>query len=269
MSKSINTNTSEVKQHSEFGGSQAERILNCPGSVPLSRGIKNKDNPASMRGTAAHACLEFIIRNHKLLNNPKTRKKILEKAENSSSIIVDSDEVKHKIDWDNEMIDHALDALTWIKSQVGPTGSVFVESRIDSSRFTTKGQGSTLDVAIANWRARELVIIDYKYGRHPVKAKKNSQLIYYALGMIIKLKAFSKFDRIRLVIIQPNAFAKPQEAWIGVDEAIKWGKKFRKTVKIALGKNPPLKMGDKWCFFCPAKKKCPLMKQKQAVKDFD
>jgi hypothetical protein len=271
VSKKLNTKTSEVKEHSEFGGSKSEQILNCPGSVLLSRGIPNKDNPASMHGTAAHACLEFIIRNHKQLKNPVQRKRILKKALSSSTTIIDSDNVTHVIDWDEEMVDDAIDALAWVKEQLSPNTTVYVESKIDSSSFTTEGQGSTLDIGIAVWSARELIIADYKYGKHAVEVKNNSQLIYYALGMLIKLKAFKKFDRIRLVIIQPRASHKDghiREHVISVEDAIKWGKKFRKVVKIALKPNAPLKIGDKWCFFCLAKKKCPAMKAKMASKDF-
>lgn len=259
----MKTKTSEVKEHSEFGGSQAERIMNCPGSVVLSRGIPNKENEASKDGTAGHACLEFIIKNHKKLMNKKSRKKILEYAEGCET---------DGVSWDKEKIDYALDALTWVKDQLTVNSSVFVELKLDSSAFTTEGQKSTLDIAIANWSARELIIADYKYGKHPVEVKKNSQLIYYALATLIKLKAFKKFDRIRLVIIQPRAPHKDgviREYYMGVDDAIKWGKKFRKVVKTALGPKPPLKMGDKWCFFCPAKKKCPEMKTKMAAKDFN
>jgi len=252
----INTNTSEEKKHAEFGGSQAERILNCPGSVRLSRGIPNKDNEASKKGTDAHACVEFFIRNHKKLNNKTQRKKVIEKAEEK---------------WSEEMIDNALNALAWVKDQLQPASKVFVEAHLDSSAFTTEGQFSTLDIAIANFRARELIIADFKNGTHPVEVKNNSQLIYYALAMLIKLKGFKKFDRIRCVIIQPNAHHKDgeiREWYITVEDAIKWGKRFRKTVKIALKPKAPLKYGDKWCFFCLAKKKCPIIKQKQAAKEF-
>lgn len=253
---SLNTNTSEEKAHSEFGGSQAKRIKMCPGSVALSRGIERKSNDAADEGTTAHACVEFIIRNHKKLNNKTSRKEVLDHAEELFT---------------EEMITYALDTLTWVKEQVSPNCSVYVEAKIDSSSFTTDGQGSTLDIGIANWNAKELIIADYKYGRHPVEVKKNDQLIYYALGMLIKLKAFKKIDRIRLVIIQPRAHHKNghiREWVMSVEDAIKWGRRFKKVVKLALGKNPPLNMGE-WCFFCAAKNKCPLMKNKMAVRDFD
>ena len=272
MSKAINTNTSEEKEHSEFGGSQAERILNCPGSVILSRGIPNKTNAASERGTAAHACLEYFILNRKKLKNKATRKKVIELAEESSTV----GESGETIFWDDEMIEHALHALAWIEEQLSPTSDLYAEQKIDSTKFTTgtekKKQKSTVDVTIANWSARELIIADYKYGVHPVEAKKNSQLIYYALGVLLKLKGWKKFDRIRCVIIQPRASHKGgtiREWYISVDDAIKWGRKFRKTVKIAMKPKAPLNIGDKWCFFCLAKKICPKMKARMAAKDFD
>lgn len=256
----MKTKTSEVKSHSPFGGSQAERIMQCPGSVKLSEGEPNPENEASIRGTHAHACLEFIVNNRKLLKKRNSRVDVLEKAESNK-------------DWDSDMINHALDALAWIEENIGVNGEVFVETHLDSSKFTTKGQHSTLDISIVNWNSKEIIVCDYKYGKHPVKVKNNSQIIYYALAMLIKLKAWKKIDKIRCVIIQPNAYAKPQEWFIWVEDAIKWGRKFKRAVNMALAPNPPLKYGDKWCFFCLAKKKCPEYKdaiaQKYINKDLD
>lgn len=271
VSTKINTKTSEEKAHSEFGGSQAERIMNCPGSVILSRGVPNPTNAASEEGTAAHACLEFFILNRLKLKNKTTRKAVLKKAENSFTI----GESGKKIDWDEDMIEHALHSLAWVESQVAPKGEIYAESKVESTKFTTNDkknrQKSTLDISIANWSARELIIADYKYGKHPVEVKKNSQLIYYAVALLIKLKSFKKFDRIRCVIIQPRAHHKDgfiREWYISVDDAIKWAKKFRKAAKLALKPKAPLKYGEKYCFFCLAKKKCPVMKGRMAQKDF-
>lgn len=252
----MKTKTSEEKAHSEFGGSQAERIMNCPASVVLSRGIPRTTNAASERGTHAHACLEFLLNNRKLLRLPKSRVRVL-------------DEADQNLNWDQDMVDHGLDAVSFIEKRMQPGATLYVEQKLDSSKFTTKDQGSTLDVAIANWTARDLVIIDYKYGKHPVKVIRNAQLIYYGLAMLIKLKGWSKFDRLTLIIIQPNAYLEPQESVISVASAINWGRKFKAAVKLALGPKPPYKYGDKWCFFCPAKKKCPVMRQRQQAKDFD
>jgi len=257
VTKKVNHTTSEVKTHSEFGGSKSKQILNCPGSVVLSRGIPNKSNAAADKGTNAHSCVEFFIRNHKMLKKKVTRDVCINIARNTE-------------EWDESMIENALDTLTWLKEQVSPNTSVYVESKVDSSAFTTEGQGSTLDIAVANWSARELIIADFKNGKHPVEVEENSQLIYYALGMLIKLKGFKKFDRVRCVIIQPNAYHKNgtiREWYISVDDAIKWGKKFRKTVKIALKPNAPLKYGE-WCFFCLANKICPVIRERKASRDF-
>lgn len=256
LSKKLKKKTSEVKSHSEFGGSQAKRISKCPASVKRCRGKESKENEASARGTNAHACLEFIINNRDKLKKKSEREKVLQYAE-------DHDE------WDEDMVADALDTLVWVEKQIQPGGELFVEEHLDTSAFTTKDQSSTLDISVANWRARELVIADYKYGKHPVKAKWNYQLIYYALGMLIKLKAWNKFDRIRLVIIQPNGPKKHSinEWTMSVEQAIKWGKRFRKTVKVALGKNPPYQHGE-WCFFCLGKPGCPEFQKQMMLKEF-
>lgn len=244
--------TSEIKEHSEFGGSQAKRIKNCPASVLRSRGMPQQpESAAAKNGTDAHACLEFMVNNRDKLKKRSTRNEVLATAEAR---------------WNDTMIEDALDALTYIMEQLAPDHDVYVETKLDSSKFTTTGQFSSLDVGIANWSARELITIDYKYGKHPVPAKKNDQLIYYALALLLKLKAWKKIDRVRLVIIQPNGGG-IREWYCDVEYLIKWGKKFRKITKLALTKKAPAKYGE-WCFFCLAKKSCTTFKNEMAKKDF-
>lgn len=256
LSSKIKKKLSEVKAHSEFGGSQAKRISKCPASVKRCRGKQSKENDASTRGTNAHACLEYFLINRAKLKSKNLRKYVMRYAKNHP-------------DWDRDMVDDALDTLTWVEDQISPNGELFVEEKLDTSAFTTDDQSSTLDIGIANWSARELIIADYKYGKHPVKAKWNYQLIYYALGMLIKLKAWNKIERIRLVIIQPNGPKKHSinEWTMPIDQAIRWGKRFRKTVKIALGKNPPYQHGE-WCFFCLGKPGCPEFQKQMMLKEF-
>lgn len=263
----MKTKTSEIKEHSEFGGSQAERFINCTASVKLSRGIQNKSNSKADEGTAAHACLEFFIRNRKKLKDPATRKKVLKLAENKFTLIG-----KEKWYWDEDMIAHALNALVYIESKMKPGCKLYVEQKLDSSKFTTDNQSSTLDVCIADYRARKLYVMDYKYGKHFVEVRKNDQVIYYALAMLLKLKGWLLFDKVVCVIIQPRAFTKKsgtEREWeLSVKETIRWGRKCKAAVKEALGPKPRFKIGDKWCFFCLAKPKCPEMKKRNFAKDF-
>ena len=253
----MKTKTSEVKEHSEFGGSQAKRIRKCPASVKASRGVANVSSAKADEGTDAHACLEFIINNRLKLKKESTRKKVLSAA---------------KRRWDKDMIMYALDALTYLQNQMGPGSELIAEQKLDTSKFTTDDQSSTLDATIINWKARELIIADYKYGTHPVDVKMNDQLIYYALGMLIKLRAWKHIDRIRLVIIQPRAHHKDgpnREYFLSVDQAVKWGRRFKKTVRIALGKNPPYNYGSEWCYFCLAKPKCKEYAKQQVMREFE
>ena len=262
INKKVKRKTSEVKAHSEFGGSQAKRIKECPASVRACRGIPNKTNPAAERGTHAHACLEFIVNNRTKLKDKKERKKILKIAENHA-------------DWDEHMVECALDALTYIQSKRAPKGKIFVEMKVDSTKFTTgdvkNPQSSTLDLLIANYSARTLWVIDYKFGKHPVEVKKNDQILYYAVAALIKLNGWDDFDTIICGIIQPNAYHKlgcEREWVVSVDDAVKWARKFKKKVKIALKPNAPYKYGD-WCFFCLANSKCPVIAERKLNKEFE
>ena len=242
-------------EHSEFGGSQAERIINCPGSVRLSRGIPRKSNLAAERGTLAHKCLEVLINNRHCLQILAERKKLLNKL---------------KKKYDEDMIEHGLDALTHVQSITKPNGEIFAEVKVDSSKFTTKDQKSTLDIGVVNWDQKHLIILDYKFGTHTVEAKNNFQLMYYALAFLLKIKGFGKIKKVTVGIIQPNSHHKKGHirTWnVSVEKLISFGRLMRRTTKIALKKDAPLKHGD-WCFFCPANSKCPIIKQRRSAKDF-
>ena len=250
-----NTKTSEVKAHADFGASGSKRWLNCSASVQLSRGMPNYESKYAQEGTDAHACLEFILKN---------RKNIFLAATNAYK------------KWPREMVNHAYESAKYIMELMqNPNAEMFIETKIDSSSFTTKDQFSTLDVAVAHYNARNLHIIDYKYGAGlAVYPEDNPQLIYYAIAMMLKL-GWKKFDKATLTIIQPRKECEKGEvirSWVIDDEELlKWGKKFKLGVKAALAPNAPIKAGD-WCQFCNAKIKCPALREesfKEAGADFD
>jgi len=206
--------------------------------------MPNYESKWAQEGTDAHSCLEFILKNRK---NLSVACKIATKK------------------WSKEMADYAFDAALYIKSLLeAPKSVIYIESKVDSSAFTTVDQFSTLDVAVANYNARNLHIIDYKYGAGlMVDPKENSQLIYYALAMMLKL-GMKNFDKATLTIIQPRKEDQDGEtirSWvIDTDDLREWGKKFKKGVKAALQPNAPVKAGE-WCQFCLARIKCPALRE--------
>lgn len=243
------TKTSEVKAHADFGASKSKQWLMCPGSIKLSKDMPSYESKYATEGTEAHACLEFLLKNRKQLQPA------IFLAEKKYS---------------RDMVQHALESVEYIlKHTKGKDSKLFIETRVDSSAFTTKDQFSTLDVAIAQFDKRTLHIMDYKYGAGiPVEVKDNSQLIYYGLAMLLHI-GHKQFDHVVLTVLQPRAEHHTGDTirthQMTVEEVLKWGVKFKKGVKAALAENPPLASGDH-CQFCPAKIKCPVLRE-QSFKD--
>lgn len=247
----LDTKTSDEKAHAEFSASGSARWLNCPGSIALSKQApEQRESPAALEGTRAHACLELILRN---------RKKI------GAAIKMAEKEYPEE-----GMIDHAITAVEYIESRLSeyPEAKLLIEEEIDSSPFTCEGQFGTLDAAIVSEFDR-LIVIDYKYGAGVVvdpqgeDDRGNSQLVYYALGLSHKYN--HNFSEVELVVIQPRAFVPDgntiRSAVYTMDELLSWEQVFLDGVKKA--KDPLAKhSAGSWCKFCPATLICPEVKDK-------
>ena len=253
--KKINKQVEE--EHSVFGASGSKRWIACPGSIQMEEGQPESSSEASKEGTLAHECLEFLLKNRKKVDTIK--KMAINK-------------------WDEEKVNFALPVVNYVKKLLvkWETEDLFIETKVDSSKFTKEGQFGSLDIGIASYQKRTLIIGDYKFGAGVfVPVKDNPQLIYYALAMLLKL-GHSKFDKIILYVFQPRKADEKGKTIRFVemtkDEVLAWGKIFRKAVKKAEAKDAKKNLvPGEHCMFCRAKTICPRLKQdamKQAQIDF-
>lgn len=239
----------EEKAHSEFGASASYRWLNCPGSVQLSRKAPpQRESVFALEGTKAHACLEEILNDviDCYFCDFEAALEWIRKYKPSNP------------EFDPDMIRHGKNAAAWIMKEFYQRGGeIRCEQKVSSEPFTTKGQFGTLDAALIEPFGR-LTIVDYKYGAGIAVDPKSPQLIYYALA--VSHEFHHNFEEVELVVIQPRAHHESgkriRRARISVDEMLSWETRFRKGVKVALSKEPPLVSGD-WCRFCPAAAMCP------------
>lgn len=130
-------------------------------------------------------------------------------------------------------------------------GQLFVEYKTVIVPDLCEG---TMDAAVLGdgW----LHTFDLKYGKSPVHATENPQLMLYALGMVLEHQLPPDFD-VRLTIVQPNASAGwPVKPW---DTSVKALQKFHgkvlKAIDVGMGENPPAVAGS-WCYWCRAKMHC-------------
>jgi hypothetical protein len=245
------TKTSEVKDHATFSASGAERWLNCPGSIKLAeKAPPAPESEYAAEGTAAHACLEFLLKNRwKLEAATKTARK----------------------KWDPDMVEHALFAVGWVLEKAAglPGSEILSETRVDSTPFLkVPDQFGTLDVSIVQEFGR-LVVIDYKYGAgHAVDpegdgGEGNSQLVYYALALSYVYG--HTFTEVELVIIQPRAYHESGDVVrsfvMSMDALLAWGPRFEAGALEAQAKAPGFASGP-WCRWCQAATICPELKTK-------
>lgn len=246
------------KAHAKLSASGSEIWLNCSGAPALSEQAPEQEGSEyATEGTDAHSCLEFLMKN---LGNKSARKMALKK-------------------WSLEMVEHAENAIEYIRRFETPGSELHCETRSDISELMGEEEMfGTLDASLIEEFA-DLHIFDYKYGAGlEVDVVENTQLIYYALGIAHRYSF--NFERIFLHVIQPRIQWLDHEGvkhtgknsfWqMSMDELIIWEKKFRDGVQRTKDKKAPLASGD-WCRWCRAKPICPEISNaalKQAQIDF-
>jgi hypothetical protein len=157
--------------HSETGMSSFERIIICPASVALARGLPDKTSFAAQAGTDKHELVDRCI-------------------DAGTTLPVEDDSAAE--------VNSCLDYIRAL-----PVDSAWNEIQIDLSRINP-GTFGYLDFAGINYAARVAHIVDFKFGRRKVHAEKNSQLMGYALGFGFELEGIAEIDTYVLHIVQPS-----------------------------------------------------------------
>ena len=206
------------------GGSTAERVINCPGSVALAAQMPpQEENEAMREGTRRHELIAEVL-NDKL---------------DSRSI-------------DDEKV---LDALDIFDMKFDPTSKALfdVERRVtfpwDASIFGTADVIGTLDKETA-------FVLDFKFGdNYQVEAVGNAQMLFYAAAAYESRHwAFRDREWVELVIIQPPYIRRDR---VHVDDLREFSADLQRAVKAAQEPDAPLVEGGH-CRFCPGKAICPL-----------
>lgn len=178
-------------QHALLSPSGASRWLTCTPSARLEATFPSSTSSAADEGTLAHRLSELL-----LLNHLKRITAVEFKAEMKK--------VKHNQYYSKEMENHAYDYVDFIleKYNARPGATVFIEERIDLTKFVPEGFGTVDNVLIDEGL---LDMTDLKYGKGVlVEAHENKQLMLYALGALQKYRLMYEIDRISMTIYQPR-----------------------------------------------------------------
>jgi RecB family exonuclease len=261
-----------MKSHSEFGASSAKRLIECPGSLRLTRALAARgelvDKPSvyAAQGTAAHALAENLLA---LRNDPVARQHMVDTVLDHQV-----EEDGHQVLIDADFIDHVQTYVKYIETLEAFDYDLHFEQRV-SPTLPWDRQGEkppidlfgTADCCGVNRKAGDIVVVDLKFGSGvKVDVFANPQLLYYALGVISMMTTKlppapvnSIHTPVELVVVQPRVIGghEPKLFNTTVGDIIQWGDDvLRPAVERALKASAPLNAGEH-CKWCPAIVSCP------------
>lgn len=256
------TNHAE-RAHALLSASGSEMWLKCPPSARLQEGIPEETSIYAREGTLAHEMAELMLKvDLRIMPMNQYRKEI---------------EVfrKHEL-YKTEFEEPIMEYVTYVKQQfaeakrIDPKAIILIEKKFDLSKYVEKGFGTSDNAIIF---ARQAEVIDLKFGAgKEVKAEHNSQLKYYALGVLESLGERAKdIDIVKLTIVQPRM--SNISSWsIPTKFLIKWGEDVLRpgAVKAYAGEGDQTP-GD-WCQFCKVRPKCKALynlAMEQVRRDFE
>ncbi|MBS1776005.1 MAG: DUF2800 domain-containing protein [Bacteroidetes bacterium] len=181
--------------HSLLSPSSASRWLRCTPSARLEESFTDKAGEAAAEGTLAHSLGELLIKNQlKLISKAVFNKEFKAIKENKF--------------YDAAMQEHAenyaayvLERFSEAKSHT-PDAVLYLEQRLDMTRYVPEGFGTGDAVIIANG---VLDINDLKYGKGvTVFAENNPQMKLYALGALDEFDFMYEIHTVRMTIFQPR-----------------------------------------------------------------
>jgi hypothetical protein len=214
--------------------------MTCPGSVRLEALMPYEPaGEAAALGTALHELSERILRGEQI-DDPDIPADHIEMAQSYANYVNGISEKPRK-----KLIEVNLDA---------------------GLKSLHPSLGGTADAVVVE--GNHLHIIDAKFGRVPVEAENNKQLMTYALGAMRQLNAPDTIE-CTMHIFQPRA---GHSKWtVSGEDLIYHGEELKRYAEWALSPDAPTFPSPDACKYCKAKTICPSMRQKvqdNARKDF-
>lgn len=246
-----------MTEHSSVvGGSSAERVIACPGSVELCKPLPNIVGEAASRGSALHAVME----------------ELLQADEDSDEYFPNFYLGKiyefdgRKIEITQELIDTKINpALDWF-DDLDPD-YVWVEQKLSYGDHVPGGFG-TADVIYKKEHESGMWIggvIDWKFGDGHLVSANSTQNKFYTQAAI-GMNFFKDCSIIKSHIFQPSTrYDDPAKYHIDhiwdLSELTQFEAQLSQAVLLAIKSDPPLNIGDH-CKWCPAKQHnvCPAIK---------
>ena len=250
--------------HARFGGSNASRWINCPGStreIALSR--PRDTNLAAEEGRAAHfiaeSCLRRDLDARHYFGQWISADGILEKRGVRPEFPGSWFEV------DDEMVDGVSMYVDQVRGIVDstPGAELYIEQEVYPVPELKDVVWGTADAVIVEpWG--DLIVYDFKYGKRVlVMPQWNDQGMFYSLGALLRYSpGVDDVAQVRVGIVQPR---RPDSEGETIREwatpprrLLSFADQVRNAVRLSDDPQAPLIPGDH-CTFCPAELTCPAL----------
>ena len=225
-------------KHAFLSPSSSERWYHCPPSAWLCEQFPDQGSVFAAEGTEAHSLCEYLLLSwlgRPDLTDPRAG-------------------MQYYCEEMEECCQGYLQYVTELAngfSSAGDFPKVYVEKRVDLRRFIPESMG-TSDCIIA--AGDQLVIVDFKYGMHPVPAS-SLQLRLYALGACELFSAQHDFASVRMVVYQPR-IGNVDECSMAVDDLYAWAEQdLKPRAEDAFRGQGDFACGE-WCRNCRARRQC-------------
>jgi hypothetical protein len=241
------------KQHCRLGGSAASIYLACTKAPELWQGRKRYPSPYAEEGTLAHEVIEHLQR-----GRPAQA---------------------HIIAADTEMLVHATDFVDHCNA-LRPLFTSMVEEPVSLEGLWYPNAPpeplyGTVDFGALSKALTTVIVLDFKYGKGvPVSPVNNPQLMFYALGVYLRLQATLSKDVLEQIVYVKMGIYAPRQGdteprWWTVDlmDLWEWGHEVLKpTVELIHAQRETSFKTGAHCRFCVGAPVCPeLFKQAMTV----
>lgn len=247
--------------HAVLAPSAAHRWVNCPGSVKAAEQYPSTDSDASREGTAAHELAAELVARYARAVPAKWADWEGKVADNGVPLT-------------EEMFEAALIyaedvQATMREAKVFGGDGLRIEQPVTIPRVHDLNFG-TPDCSIWDASTGRLTVWDFKYGRKAVEARKNWQMIEYAIGLLDEITGsnalMAEGITVDMRIIQPRAYHPNGlcRGWkVNGADLRGYCNQLKLAADLSQQEEPPAKAGE-WCKYCPGGAACLTLQQETA-----
>lgn len=233
--------------HALLSASGAKRWLACTPSARLEAELPESTSVFAEEGSLAHELAEAYLR--KALGKIKASEfnKLLKPIYAHKLYSKDMD------DYVGIYVDEVIRRLNEARAECSEDAEVFVEQRLDFSKWVPEGFGTGDAIIIAGGI---IEVVDLKYGKGvPVSAEDNPQMRLYGLGAYDEYDCLYDIQTVRTTIVQPRLDSISTEE-LSASDLVKWAEdEVKPRADLAFEGKGEFCAGDH-CGFCKIKATC-------------